>query len=96
MIYIIIIMKFNETDFIKDIVRDYIKSNDNDYSITYNNHFNRLLKNYNIIDIYKLYLNEIDIEDSKYRYGNNYMEIKINLILYSKFINYMIDNKKNI
>ena len=89
-------MKFNETDFIKDIVKDYINNNDNDYSITYNNHFNRLLKNYNIIDIYKLYLNEIDIEDSKYRYGNNYMEIKINLILYSKFINYMIDNKKNI
>ena len=91
-------MVFNETDFIKDIVKDYINNNDNDYSITYNNHFNRLLKNYNIIDIYKLYLNEIDIEDSKYRYGNNYMEIKINLILYSKFINYMIDkfNKKNI
>ena len=89
-------MVFNETDFIKDIVRDYINNNDNDYSITYNNHFNNLLKNYNIIDIYKLYLNEIDIEDSKYRYGNNYMEIKINLILYSKFINYMIDNKKNI
>lgn len=89
-------MTFNETDFIKDIVRDYIKNNDNDYSITYNNHFNRLLQNYNIIDIYKLYLNEIDIEDSKYRYGNNYMEIKINLILYSKFINYMIDYKKNI
>ena len=89
-------MKFNETDFIKDIVKDYINNNDNDYSITYNNHFNNLIKNYNIIDIYKLYLNEIDIEDSKYRYGNNYMEIKINLILYSKFINYMIDNKKNI
>ena len=89
-------MAFNETNFIKDIVRDYIKSNDNDCSITYNNHFNNLITNYNIIDIYKLYLNEIDIEDSKYRYGNNYMEIKINLILYSKFINYMIDNKKNI
>ena len=79
-------MVFNETDFINDIVKDYINNNDNDYSITYNNHFNRLLNNYNIIDIYKLYLNEIDIEDSKYRYGNNYMEIKINLILYSKFI----------
>lgn len=87
-------MIFNETDFIKTVINDYIKSNHNDCSITYNKHFDNLIKNYNINDIFNLYLNEIDIEDSKYRYGSNYIEIKVNLILYSKLINYIIDKKK--
>lgn len=87
-------MTFNETVFIRNVINDYINSNDTDCSITYNKHFEYLIKNNNIIDIFNLYINEIDIEDSKYRYGNNYIEIKINLILYSKVINYIIDKTK--
>lgn len=87
-------MSFNETIFIKEVIKDYIKSNNNDYSITYDNHYNNLIKTYDIKDIFQLYLGEIDLEDAKYRYGNNYIEIKLNLILYSKFINFMIDNYK--
>lgn len=84
-------MLFNETIFIKDVIKDFIISNDTDCSISYNFHFNNLIKNYDIEKIFDLYINEIDIEDSKYRYGYNYKEIKINLILYTKVINYIID-----
>ena len=69
-------MSFNETFFIKEVIKDYIKSNNNDYSIIYDNHYNNLIKTSDIKDIFQLYLGEIDLEDSKYRYGNNYIEIK--------------------
>jgi hypothetical protein len=87
-------MLFNEKKFIKEIIKDYLNSDNQDYSIIYDNHYNNLIKKYDIKDVFELYINEIDLEDAKYRYGNNYIDIKLNLILYSKLINYMI-NKKN-
>jgi hypothetical protein len=87
-------MSFNEAIFIKEVIKDYIKSNNSDCSIIYDNHYNNLIKTYDIKDIFQLYLTEIDLEDAKYRYGNNYIEIKLNLILYSKVINYIIDKQK--
>jgi hypothetical protein len=80
-------MSFDETVFINEIIIDYINSDNNNYSIIYDKHYNNLIKKYNINDIFQLYINEIDLEDAKYRYGDNYIDIKLNLILYSKFIN---------
>ncbi len=87
-------MLFNEKKFIKEIIKDYLNSDNQDYSIIYDNHYNNLIKKYDIKDVFELYINEIDLEDAKYRYGNNYIDIKLNLILYSKLINYMINKKK--
>ena len=89
-------MLFNETIFIKEVIKDYIKSNNNDCSVIYDNHYNKLIKNYDIKDVFNLYINEIDLEDVKYRYGDNYIDIKLNLILYSKVINYIIDKKQKL
>lgn len=90
------LMLFNETIFIKEVIKDYIKSNNNDCSVIYDNHYNKLIKNYDIKDVFNLYINEIDLEDVKYRYGDNYIDIKLNLILYSKVINYIIDKKQKL
>jgi len=87
-------MSFNETVFIKEIIKDYINSDNHDYSIIYDNHYNNLIKTYDIKDIFQLYINEIDLEDAKYRYGDNYIDIKLNLILYSKLVNYIISKYK--
>jgi hypothetical protein len=70
--------------------------NDNNYSKIYDNHYNNLVKTKNIEEIFNLYLDEIDLEDIKYRYGKNYMDIKLNLILYTKFINYIIEKQKEL
>jgi hypothetical protein len=86
-------MLFNEKKFIKEVINDYLNSDNQDYSIIYDNHYNNLIKTYDIKDIFQLYINEIDLEDAKYRYGNDYIDIKLNLILYSKLINYMFDKK---
>jgi len=86
-------MSFNENLFIKEILKDCIKKNEIDYSKIYDNHYNNLVKTKNIEEIFNLYLDEIDLEDVKYRYGKNYMDIKLNLILYTKFINYIIKTK---
>ena len=88
-------MLFNETVFIKEVIKDYIKSSDSDCSYVYDNHYNNLLRNYDIKDVFNLYINEIDLEDAKYRYGDNYIDIKLNLILYSKVINYIYEKNKN-
>lgn len=87
-------MSFNENFFIKEILKDCIKNNELDYSKIYDIHFNKLVKTSNIKEIFNLYLDEIDLEDVKYRYGKNYIEIKLNLILYTRLINYIIKNKK--
>ncbi len=89
-------MLFDENEFIKEVIKDYINnsnSSNNDCSYIYDNHYNKLIKTYDINDIFHLYINEIDLEDSKYRYGDNYIDIKLNLILYSKVINYIYDKK---
>jgi hypothetical protein len=86
-------MLFNEKKFIKEVINDYLNSDNQDYSIIYDNHYNKLIKTYDIKDIFQLYINEIDIEDAKYRYGNDYIDIKLNLILYSRLINYISDKK---
>jgi hypothetical protein len=89
-------MIFNEKQFIKDILKECINKNDNNYSKIYDNHYNNLVKTKNIEEIFNLYLDEIDLEDIKYRYGKNYMDIKLNLILYTKFINYIIEKQKEL
>jgi hypothetical protein len=86
-------MLFNEKKFIKEVINDYLNSDNQDYSIIYDNHYNKLIKTYDIKDVFQLYITEIDIEDAKYRYGNDYIDIKLNLILYSKLINYISDKK---
>jgi hypothetical protein len=84
-------MTFNEITFIKDILNE---SSDNNYSNIFDKHFNNLVKTKNIEEIFNLYLEEIDIEDVKCRYGKNYIEIKLNLILYTKLLNYVVKTKE--
>jgi len=85
-------MTFNEITFIKAILNE---STNNNYSNIFDKHFNNLVKTENIEEIFNLYLEEIDIEDIKCRYGKNYIEIKLDLILYTKLLNYMVKTKDN-
>ena len=39
------------------------------------------------------YCTSEEIEDAKYRFKDNYIELKLSLILYHKFINALIDKK---
>jgi hypothetical protein len=84
-------MYFNEKIFITTIIN---KCNDlddiNEVNINYDKTFNNLINKNNLDFIFNIYCNDNDeIEDAKIRYGDNYKEIKLNLILYNNLLNYL-------
>ena len=84
-------MYFNEKIFITTIIK---KCNDlddiNEVNINYDKTFNNLINKNNLDFIFNIYCNDNDeIEDAKIRYGDNYKEIKLNLILYNNLLNYL-------
>jgi len=84
-------MYFNEKIFMTTIIK---KCNDlddiNEVNINYDKTFNNLINKNNLDFIFNIYCNDNDeIEDAKIRYGDNYKEIKLNLILYNNLLNYL-------
>ena len=80
---------FNEDIFINEIVNFYINniSYNNNYSLFFDNYFVKMTKKYNCKLILKSYCTKEEIEDAKERYKKDYVELKLSLILYHKFIN---------
>ena len=84
-------MYFDEIKFINNIIKNCNNINDiNELNKNFDNTFNNLILKYNIDMIFNIYCFDInDIEDAKIRYGINYKEIKLNLILYNNLLRYL-------
>lgn len=85
--------EYNEKIFMKSIIDEYkTNANDDDESeITFEKHYSKLINKFNINDLFNHYSKEIDVEDAKRCYGNDYMKIKLGFVLHMKLINYIID-----
>ena len=55
-----------------------------------------MTKKHNCKVLLKKYCTKEEIKDAKYRFKENYVELKLSLILYHKFINALINIKNNI
>lgn len=86
-------VKYDENLFMKSVIDEYkINVNDDEISdIIFEKHFNKLIEKCNINDIFNYYSNEIDVEDAKQCYGNDYIKIKLGFILHMKVINHLIN-----
>lgn len=89
--------KFDENKFIDDIVSEYINNNitflNENFSKTFDTHFDNMTKTYDCKTILNDYCNKNDIDDAKSRFKENYAEIKLCLILYNKFMS-VLENKR--
>lgn len=82
-------MNFNKNKFINDIIIEYNNTNV-DYSIIFDNHFNNIMKTYDIKTILYNLCSIEEIEDAKYRYSNKYIELKLILVLYNELLNNLL------
>lgn len=90
---------FNEDNFINEIVNFYIINDisyyhpksfllrNENYSLFFDFFFTKMTKTHNCKLILKSYCTKEEIKDAKERYKNDYIELKLSLILYHKFIN---------
>jgi hypothetical protein len=84
-------MYFSEKIFITTIIKHCNDIDDLDeINIIYDETFNNIINKNNIDFIFGIYCNnDEEITDAKIRYGNNYKEIKLNLILYNLLLKYL-------
>lgn len=84
-------MSYDEKLFLNTIITQCKNTNDfNELNINFDKIFNETITKNNIDNIFDIYCkNNDDIEDAKSRYGNNYKEIKLNLILYNILLKYL-------
>jgi hypothetical protein len=84
-------MSFNERTFLINIIQNCKNTNDfNELNSNFDTIFNETITKNNIDIVFDIYCkNNDDIEDAKLRYGNNYKEIKLNLILYNILLSYL-------
>jgi hypothetical protein len=84
-------MYFSENTFITTIIKQCNNIDDLDeVNIRYDETFNNVINKNNLDFIFDIYCNnEEEITDAKIRYGDNYKEIKLNLILYNLLLNYL-------
>jgi hypothetical protein len=100
-------INFDENKFINNIVNFYLNNNyyydeniiiniNNNYSLIFDIFFIKMTKTNNCKVLLKQYCTKEEIKDAKYRFKKNYVELKLSLILYHKFINALINMKKNL
>ncbi len=84
-------MSFNERTFLINIIQNCKNTNDfNELNSNFDKIFNETITKNNIDIVFDIYCkNNNDIEDFKLRYGENYKEIKLNLILYNILLSYL-------
>jgi hypothetical protein len=84
-------MYFSENNFIYSIINKCNDINDiNEININYDKTFNNIINKNNLDCIFDIYCNNDEqITDAKIRYGDNYKEIKLNLILYNRLLKYL-------
>jgi len=79
---------FDETRFVADILDEYYENDMNDScAIIFEKHFNVMVERYDIKEIIKSYCSTVEIEDARERYSTNYIEAKLNLVLFDIVIN---------
>ena len=77
--------EYDENLFIKSVIDEYkIIVNDDEES-------DIIFETCDINKIFNYYSNEIDIEDAKKCYGDDYIKIKLGFILHMKVINHLIN-----
>jgi hypothetical protein len=100
-------INFDENKFINNIVSFYLNNNyyydeniviniNNNYSLIFDIFFIKMTKTNNCKVLLKQYCTKEEIKDAKYRFKENYVELKLSIILYQKFINALINMKKNL
>jgi predicted transcriptional regulator len=84
-------MSFDEKVFLNTIIQNCKNIKDiNELNINFDKIFNETITKANIDIVFDIYnKNNDDIEDAKMRYGKNYKEIKLNLILYNILLKYL-------
>ena len=84
-------MSFDEKAFLNTIIQNCKNIKDiNELNINFDKIFNETITKANIDIVFDIYnKNNDDIEDAKMRYGKNYKEIKLNLILYNILLKYL-------
>jgi predicted transcriptional regulator len=84
-------MSFDEKAFLNTIIQNCKNIKDiNELNINFDKIFNETITKANIDIVFDIYnKNNDDIEDAKMRYGKNYKEIKLNLILYNILLIYL-------
>lgn len=84
-------MYFSEKLFLNTIIKNCNNIDDiNEINLVYDKTFNNIINKNNLNFIFGIYCNnEEEIIDAKIRYGDNYKEIKLNLILYNALLNYL-------
>jgi hypothetical protein len=91
------IINFDEDKFIKEIVNFYINNdisyNHKNYSLFFDIFFTKMTKAHNCKLILENYCTKEEIEDAKERYKDDYVELKLSLILYNKFLNTLYKEK---
>lgn len=84
-------VNFDEDSFINQIIQFYIENDityyNKNYSIFFDIFFIKMTKTHDCKLILDNYCTKEEIEDAKERYKDHYVELKLSLILYNKFIN---------
>ena len=86
-------IEYDEKIFMKSIIDEYkhIANDDDESEITFEKHYSKLINKFDINLLFNHYSKEIDIEDAKKCYGDDYIKIKLGFVLHMKLINYIID-----
>jgi len=82
---------FDEKTFLNTIINNCKNIKDlNELNNSFDKIFDETITKTNIDFVFDIYnKNNDDIEDAKVRYGKNYKEIKLNLILYNVLLTYL-------
>lgn len=86
---------FDETKFVNDILNEYYANNYTNYSNIYDKYFNIVIETYDIEQLLINYCTTDEIEDAKERYKSNYIEVKLNLILFNILLNAIVKKEEN-
>jgi len=86
---------FNESKFVTDILTEYYANNYTNYSNIYDKYFNIVIETYDIEQLLINYCTTDEIEDAKERYKYNYIEAKLNLILFNIVLNAIVKKEEN-
>jgi len=84
---------FEETKFVAAVLNEYYANNYTNYSIIYDKYFNIVIETYDNKELLERYCTNEEIEEAKECYKSNYIESKLNLVLFNIILNAIV--KKN-
>ena len=85
---------FDETTFISNIIDEYYAGNMNESCMnTFDKYFNIVIETYNIKELLESYCKTSEIEDAKFRYGDNYIIAKLNIVLFRIVLNAIMNKE---